>query len=137
MKTQKFIVIRLCFPTRNLFCLGSASNKGFASIACSHDFNRLFPGFFFCLFSLIPSESRTGIIIMLAVVVVESSTSTCQRGCLGRGASSLFIAQSLKATSGLHFLTVLDRQKEVPLAVEKVCWQCSQGRQDKLTLHNS
>lgn len=92
------------------------------------DFSRLL---FFCLISLIPSESRTGIIIMLAVVVVESSTPTCQRGCLERGTNSLFIAQRLKATLGLHYLAVLDRQKEVPLAVEKVSWQCSQGRQDK------
>lgn len=123
MKTQKFIVIRLRFPTRNLFCLGSASKKGLAGIACSHDFNRLFAGFFFCLFSLIPSESRTGIIITtLAVVVVESSTPTCQRGGLERGANSLFIAWRLKATLRLHYLAVLDRHKEVPLAVEKVCW---------------
>jgi len=69
MKTQKILVIRLHFPTQNLLSfLGLGSNKGFIS---SYGFNRLVLGFYCFLFCLIPTENRTGVILMLAAVAAE------------------------------------------------------------------
>lgn len=54
---------------------------------------------------------------MLAAVVVERHMQ--HKECVWKDEQIHFITYRLKATSALHFVTALDRQKEVCLADER------------------